>query len=224
MKSLTPRLCPAGFTLALLLLTAALASAALAGASNKPLSEKQVLGLLQGGVANQRVEQLVRSRGIDFSPSNKILKQLQSAGARPPLLSALQTAKQILPPELKPVTKKRVPTVSEALSPQAEAFANNREEAARYQARGQQFLDRKLWSEAEAELRHAVQLDPTNPAAHFYLAHALMQEKEWDSAIVEYREALILAPDSAAAHSNLGGALLAKNDFKNAVAEYRTAL
>jgi len=205
MKSLTPRLLPVSFTLALVLLTAAMALAALPGASSKPLSENQVLGLLQGGVANQRIEQLVRSRGIDFSPSNKILKQLQSAGARSALLNVLQAA-------------------SQTLSPQAEAFANNREEAARYQARGQEFLDRKLWSEAEAELRQAVQLDPTNPAAHFYLAHALMQEKEWDGAIAEYREALILAPDSAAAHSNLGGALLAKRDFKDAVAEYRAAL
>lgn len=204
MNPLTPRLLPASPWIALVLLLTLL-PAALLGAGGKPLSERQVLGLLRGSVASQRVEQLVRTRGINFYPSNKILQEFRDAGARPALLSALEEADQ-------------------TLSPQAQAFGSKRQDAANYVAQGQKLLERQLWSEAETKLRQAVQLDPADPGAHFYLAHALSEERKWDDAIAEYREAIILAPDSAAAHSNLGEALLAKGDPLDAATEYREAL
>lgn len=173
--------------------------------SQKPLSQQQILGLLQGGVASQRIAFLVSARGIDFEVTPELLQTFKEDGARQDLLDALQNANR-------------------QVSPEAEIFAEKNRQAKEKVAQGRGLLDRKLWTQAEGVLRKAIQLDPTDPAAHFYLGHALSQEKRWDDAIAEYRQTVLLAPDSAPAHCNLANALLAKNRLKQAIHQYRQAL
>lgn len=173
--------------------------------SQKPLSQQQILGLLQGGVASQRIAFLVSARGIDFEVTPDLLQTLKDDGAQQDLLDALQNANR-------------------QVSPEAEIFAEKNHQAKEKVAEGKSLLDRKLWTQAEGVLRKAIQLDSTDPAAHFYLGHALSEEKRWDDAIAEYRQTVLLAPDSAPAHCNLANALLAKNRLKQAIHQYRQAL
>ncbi|MBV8772040.1 MAG: septal ring lytic transglycosylase RlpA family protein, partial [Deltaproteobacteria bacterium] len=59
----------------------------------KPLSESQVLKLLDGGVYSGRVATLVRERGINFEPTNRDLELLRRAGADNELERAIAAAR-----------------------------------------------------------------------------------------------------------------------------------
>jgi WD40 repeat protein len=63
----------------------------------KPLGRDQLLGLLTGGVANERVGSLAKRRGISFKPSEEYLETLRIAGADEAVIRAVQEAKR--PPE-----------------------------------------------------------------------------------------------------------------------------
>lgn len=65
---------------------------ALREASPSPLSKQQVLGLLAGGVSNQRVAELVKERGLAFKPDNQYLDTVTIAGGDATVLSALREA------------------------------------------------------------------------------------------------------------------------------------
>lgn len=171
----------------------------------KALDQQQIVGLIEGGVASERVAQLVEERGIDFPATPDFLAALKQDGAGKVLLDALRNANQ-------------------DLSPQAETFAEKNAEAQKYLAQGEDFLKHRQWSEAESMLRKSIQLDPTSPEAHFYLAHALSEEKKLSDAIAEDRQAVLLAPDSGPARCNLANALLTRHDLKEATEQYQQAL
>jgi hypothetical protein len=65
---------------------------AAAGAPPRPLRRAQILGLLAGGVSNERISTLVKERGIDFRPTPKYLRELREAGADRGLLAAVRSA------------------------------------------------------------------------------------------------------------------------------------
>ncbi|MGA3325795.1 MAG: PEGA domain-containing protein [Terriglobia bacterium] len=67
--------------------------------SKPPLSKIQVMKLLQGGVAMDRVAEIARERGIGFQVTPEIEKELRGAGATPELL---ETLRQLAPPPPKP--------------------------------------------------------------------------------------------------------------------------
>jgi hypothetical protein len=64
-------------------------------AQKKALSENDLLELLQGGVYNARIAQLVQDRGITFVPSPHNLSSLRLAGADLALLNAVESARHI---------------------------------------------------------------------------------------------------------------------------------
>ena len=74
---------PAGpaqrLVLLLLLCLAGLGVSALAQTSAKPLSERDVVKLLKGGVTAERVEELVHERGIDFGMTPETERELRAA-------------------------------------------------------------------------------------------------------------------------------------------------
>jgi Tfp pilus assembly protein PilF len=67
-------------------------------------------------------------------------------------------------------------------------------------------------------------LDPRAVAAHYGLAHALMQGGDIDTAAEHYRRVLALKPDFAEACNNLGIVLAAKGETTEAAALYQRAL
>ena len=71
----------------------------LAQAPSKPLSKVQVVNLLQGGVAADRVAEIASKRRIDFRVTPETEKELRGAGATPELL---ETLRGLAPPPPKP--------------------------------------------------------------------------------------------------------------------------
>lgn len=79
-------------------------------------------------------------------------------------------------------------------------------------------------NEAVAELRAALEKDPSNSDAWNDLGEAQMKLGKFDDAAASYREALKASPDDDTAHYNLAEALKRAGHLDEAVAEYREAL
>lgn len=73
----------------------------------KALSQTEVANLLQGGVPPERLEEIVRKRGIDFQVTPEIEKELRNAGATSTLLGTLR---ELAPPPPKPEPPAPQPT------------------------------------------------------------------------------------------------------------------
>jgi formylglycine-generating enzyme required for sulfatase activity len=56
----------------------------------QPLSKKQLMDLITGGVPNQRAMELVRDRGIDFQADEDYIRTLRRAGANDVLIAELR--------------------------------------------------------------------------------------------------------------------------------------
>lgn len=186
-----------------LCLLVAFASSAMA--AQKPLKQTQIEGLLRGGVASQRIAELVKQRGIDFKPTAEVLQTLQQEGAEPALLDELKLIQ----------TNGFTQT-----SPSGDQWYKAQDD----RVKGKQLLDQGLWAQAETTLRKSAGLNPTDAATHFYLGLALSREGKLDDSIAQYREAVLLAPDSAPARFNLGNDLMKKRDLEGAIHQYREAL
>jgi hypothetical protein len=63
-----------------------------AAANTKGLDKAEIISLLQGGVPAARITDLVRQRGIKFSPSAGNLKAIRTAGGTNELIQAIQQA------------------------------------------------------------------------------------------------------------------------------------
>jgi hypothetical protein len=98
------------FLILLALLTAW--SSSVRAVQKLPLTENDLLRLLEGGVYNARVAALVRDRGITFIPTNRDLESLRSAGADDALLHAVVTARRITPLTSSPSTLPRPSTAN----------------------------------------------------------------------------------------------------------------
>ncbi len=58
----------------------------------KPLSDKDILLLLAGGVRGEKIVDMVQQRGIGFQPTDEYFERLRSSGAKDELVAALRTA------------------------------------------------------------------------------------------------------------------------------------
>jgi WD40 repeat protein/Tfp pilus assembly protein PilF/predicted Ser/Thr protein kinase len=83
---------------------------------------------------------------------------------------------------------------------------------------------RGKFTEAAAEVRQAIALDPKLAGAHFKLGMFLSAQGKFTEAAAQYRQALALDPKLARAHYTLGNALSAQGKLTEAAAEYRQAL
>ena len=149
---------------------------------------------------------LVNERGISFEPTDDCLREVRLAGGEDELISALKSAKVT-----KPVT----------VDPAAQA---RQAEARQHMARGAEFVRSKRYTDAEAEYREALRLNPNDDMTHDNLGVALGRKGDWDGKITEEREALRLNPNLAEAHASLGNALANKGDWDGTIAEEREAL
>jgi len=206
--------------LATLLLLGCLAPAATAAAA-KALNRAQILGLVEGGVSNRRVESLIKQRGINFEPAPQYVEMLREAGADEALITALRSA--ATPPGEAQTTKSHPPvhrSVYADLNPQLD--------------RAHSFAADGRWADAIAEYRAVLRADPSNTLALNGLGRALARAGDLDGAIEQYRHALVaiqqdhdrsgLAPMVATVHDNLGVALRRKGDMAGAIAEFRKAI
>ena len=107
--------------------------------------------------------------------------------------------------------------------PAAEPGASTSEAAAAF-LRGREHFNRRRFPEAMAQFRQALELDPDQVEAHYYLALALTLRGELDPAADHYREVLLRRPDSIDAHYNLGVVQLRQGKPDGAVQHFEQAL
>ena len=58
----------------------------------RALDRQEIIGLLQGGVPSARIVDLIKERGIKFSPSADDLNAIRAAGGTDDLIEAIQQA------------------------------------------------------------------------------------------------------------------------------------
>ncbi len=199
-------------------LTMLLFSGRLLSGASKPLDQEQILGLVKGEVASQRIAEFVRTRGISFAPTPEFLRQLQQAGAKTVLIAALRRAAP------KPAARQLPQEPEPTLTPQALLYAQRYKQEQTDFRLGEQDLARQRYAEAETEMRKVVSVEPNDPIACFDLGVALSHEGKWQEAASEYDRVLQIVPDSAKAHYNLAIALEKENKRSQAIAQIRDAL
>src|SRR5579863_7195572 len=91
------------------------------GSAAKPLTAKQIQGLIAGGVDSRRLALLVDSRGIDFVPSSEFLNDLKSAGVNEVLIQALTNARPVEPGAPKSAPEKSAPPAARPRAPSRQA-------------------------------------------------------------------------------------------------------
>ena len=104
------------------------------------------------------------------------------------------------------------------------AMAAQRQSPAAMILRGQQALESRDASGAEALFRQALAGDPDSAEGHFYLGVALSAQERMAEAAQAYQAALGLAPELAEAHWNLALAYARLDRPAEAIAEFETFL
>ncbi|HVP28923.1 MAG TPA: tetratricopeptide repeat protein [Myxococcota bacterium] len=89
---------------------------------------------------------------------------------------------------------------------------------------GLAFEERGEAARAEAEYRHALEIDPRSAEAHTNLGAVLAERGRAEEAVAHFEAALSSRPDSAPAHTDLGNALLAEGRDDDAREHFRRAL
>src|SRR5512134_1838929 len=102
--------------------------------------------------------------------------------------------------------------------------AQTRVPAESYRKQALEFSKKKLWTQAIANYRKALALDPADPDTHYNLALALKYSGNPGAAVGEFEAALRLKPDWPAAHFGLGAAEYERHNQAAALREFRAAL
>jgi hypothetical protein len=61
-------------------------------ANPRALDKQQIISLLQGGVSSSRITEIVKDRGIKFTPTPDDLKDIRAEGGSDELIEAIQQA------------------------------------------------------------------------------------------------------------------------------------
>ncbi|HYE13097.1 MAG TPA: hypothetical protein VD968_01500 [Pyrinomonadaceae bacterium] len=129
-----------------------------------PLSKNEIITMLQGGIAPARVEQFVEARGVSFSVTPEVAREITAAGGNRSLVGA--------------ITEKATAETASSSSP----FGADSGEAANsgaptyddYIDRAQTAISAQDWSSAINYAQQAAQLDPQQPTAFTLLGTMLL--------------------------------------------------
>jgi hypothetical protein len=120
-----------------------------------PLSQNEVVTLLQSGVGSARVEQMVETRGVDFSLTPAITKRIKDAGGSTSLIGMIAERATSSPAADRPNTARSTAPDYDELTDQATSAlgANNA-------------------AHAVTLLQQAIKLNPAPPTAYALLGYA----------------------------------------------------
>lgn len=98
-----------------------------------------------------------------------------------------------------------------------------------YLLKGNAWLDKGKFTDAEQMYRKAISLNRSNPQPHIQLGLALERQGSFDEAIKEFQRVVAIDPKSARAYNNIGAVLvkqaaLGKATPSKAIAAYRRAI
>ncbi len=107
------------------MLTASSIATAVPAAQKKGLTENDLLRLLNGGVYNARIAQLIHDRGITFVPSSHDLAELRLAGANLALLNAVESARHVTAQVPEPIPESQRPVAPAPVPNRAQPLPRN---------------------------------------------------------------------------------------------------
>ncbi len=180
-----------------------------------PMGRVEIMALL-AGTSSQRVEKLVKLRGLSFNPTDDYLQLVETGRGQDTLLDSLRAAGKTVSPQSQ-----------SALQPSTAEASKRESEILTHVARGVELGTERSYKDAAKEFRSALKVDPDNGFVHFALASVLYYEggqKSEAEAMGEYRNTLQLQPDFPDAHLSLAHLLDKRKDEAGAMTEYREVL
>lgn len=97
-------------------------------------------------------------------------------------------------------------------------------ETALHLFKGISYAYKRVYDEAIAEYKRAIEISPDYAGAHSILGAAYLYKQMYDEAITEYKKAIEINPQYTEAYNNLGLAYVNKEMFDEAIAEWKKAI
>ena len=200
----------------------------------KPVSERQLLCWIVGGLPQFNVQYELQTRGVDFVLDATWLEHLRLTGTDADLLSAVQKAQPVsgASAPMDEFSDRLLRIIKESNTRKFAAAQLHLMGLAKLDksspdflfARGA-FLNRQEnWEEAIPVLLEAIQVAPGSAYAHEQLSFAYYRMDIPDQSIKEAKAALAIRPSDPDAHKFLGLAHLSMHEFSDADREFNEAL
>src|SRR6476469_9611316 len=161
---------------------------------------------------NDIISKAVSARGITFSLTPEIEKELSDTGAAKELIDAIRQRNQMV----KVAAAAAHPDMPKESAPPPPDFAF-------YQKRGDAGLASSDYDAAIADYSKAIEMNPTWISSYLGRAAALTQKQQWVDAVRDYDKVIELKPDNAVAHFKRAEVLERKGDTDLALAGYEKA-
>lgn len=211
----------------------------LAGAQEKALSRNQVQALVRDGLGDETGAKAIEQRGIDFAPTADFLRSLKTAGASQEFLSALQTAKHPVQPNVKkPLNQIQVFALLAGQVPSRRVAMLVKERGIDFEP-GDEYLqgvrlaggdDELLSALKSAKVTKPATVDPGAQARqdkvrqHVARGAELQHKGQFAEAEQEFRAALLLDPQNADIYVSLALVLSGQQKHDDSEAAAREAL
>ncbi|MGI8884258.1 MAG: TonB family protein [Pyrinomonadaceae bacterium] len=173
---------------------------------------------------NTLLTDAVKSRGITFSLTPEIEKELVGTGASPELVEAIrQKSPKILPvstPTPTPIPSP-TPTPIPTPIPTPTPFVPD---SAFYQKRASDHLVNKEYDLAAAEYGKAIELDSKDAGNYLNRGLAFFNQKKYEPAIADYDKAVELNPGESMIYFNRGDLHEKMGNLQKAADDYRKAV
>ena len=165
---------------------------------------------------NTLLAEAVKNRGITFSLTPEIEKELVGTGANAELVEAIRHKSPKMPVIPKP-TPTPVPTPISTPTPPMP-------DAAFYQKRAGEHLFNKKYDLAVPEYTKVIELDSKDAANYLNRGLALFKLKNYDLAIADYDKAIELAPKESMVYFNRGDLHEKMGNLQKAIGDYKKAV
>ena len=166
---------------------------------------------------NKILAEAVVVRGVTFSLTPEIEKELTDTGADRNLIDSIRQKSHIV--KINSVVTPPVET-----KPKAEPVAPPPPDFGFYEKRADTDLSKGDFDSAVADYTKAIEMDPKSPEAFLGRGLAYSNKQSYDLAIADFDKAIELRPKNVAAYANRGAALEKKGDLDRAVTDYDKAL
>ena len=198
-----------------------LATALVAQAQTPQLSLADLLiGLRSRKVSlperNSILTEAVRQRGVTFTITPEIEKELETTGAAPTLIAAIREKSPAPKPVATPAVIKPVPTPTPTPPPPPDFSF--------YQTRADQSAGKGEYTLALADYNKALEMKGDNPVAYLGRGKTHFNLKSYDLSVKDFDKALELNPKDAVAFLNRGVSYERLGDSKKAIGDYQRAV
>jgi TonB family protein len=158
---------------------------------------------------NKLLTEAVKQRGVTFSTTPEIEKELSTTGADDTLLGAIR--------EKSAAVKAPVVEAPKVVAPPPPDYKF-------YQTRADGFFSKGDLPSAAADYAKSIEMNADNPSAYVGRGKVNMGLKSFDLAVTDFDKALGLEPNDANAYYNRGLAYEKLNETKKAAADYQKAV